>query len=273
MTDARARLVVVGGGRMGVALVKVWATNYSALQSNEVLVVDPDRGARDRIEAFGCRTTSRAEKAAFANVDTVVLAVKPQVLEELAEELAAVLPAGVLLISIIAGVRLDKLKALFPRAFIVRAMPNTPTELGHGATAFIGHEAVTDGQRERTQALLEAGGVVVELTDEAQMDAVTGLSGSGPAYVFALVEAMAQAGVAQGLPEPIANTLARATVAGAGAMLAEDGADPAALREAVTSPGGTTQAALDVLRGADGLPSLMKKTVAAAARRAGELGG
>jgi len=273
MTGARARLVVVGGGRMGAALVKAWATNYPALQTNEVLVIDPDRAARDRAEVFGCRTAAHAEKEAFANVDTVVLAVKPQILEGLASGLAPVLPAGVLLISIIAGARLTRLKTLFPRAFIMRAMPNTPTEVGRGATAFIGHEAVTDGQLERARALLEAGGLVVELDDESQMDAVTALSGSGPAYVFALVEAMAAAGVSQGLPAPMAKALALATVVGAGAMLAEDGADPAALREAVTSPGGTTEAALGVLRASDGLTSLMEKAVATAAWRAKELGG
>ncbi len=164
------------------------------------------------------------------------------------------------------------LKQLFPRAYVVRAMPNRPAEIGQGATAFVAHPSVTEGQRERARALLEAGGVVVEVEDEALMDVVTALSGSGPAYVFALTEAMAAAAAAVGLPEDLAVELARATVAGAGAMLAEKDADAASLRESVTSPGGTTEAALAILRAPDGLGHLMTRAVAAAAWRARELG-
>jgi pyrroline-5-carboxylate reductase len=151
-------------------------------------------------------------------------------------------------------------------------MPNRPTEIGQGATAFVAHPGVTEGQRERARALLEAGGVVVELKDEALMDVVTALSGSGPAYVFALTEAMASAAAREGLPPDLAMTLARATVAGAGAMLAADGADAAELRESVTSQGGTTEAALGVLRASDGLNALMERAIAAATWRAKELG-
>jgi pyrroline-5-carboxylate reductase len=270
---AGARLAVIGGGRMGGALVKAWATHYPGLKSNEILVIDPDRAARDNAENVGARTAGHAEKEQLADLDTVVIAVKPQLLDGVAPALAPILPPGVLLISIVAGATIAKLKQHFPRAFVLRAMPNRPTEIGQGATAFIAHSSVTEGQRERARALLEVGGVVVELKDEALMDVVTALSGSGPAYVFALVEAMAAAAAAEGLPADLAAALARATVAGAGAMLAAENADAAELRESVTSAGGTTEAALGVLRASDGLQSLMERAISAAAWRAKELGG
>lgn len=270
---AGARLAVVGGGRMGGALVRTWAANYHALKPSEILVIDPERGARDDAEAVGARTAGHAEKEQLADVDSVVIAVKPQLLEGVAPAIAPLIPPGVLLISIVAGVPIAKLKQLFPRAFVIRAMPNRPTEIGQGATAFFAHPSVTEGQRERARALLEAGGVVVELQDEALMDVVTALSGSGPAYVFALAEAMAAAAAAEGLPADLAVALARATVAGAGAMLGADGADASELRESVTSAGGTTEAALGVLRASDGLQALMERAIAAAAWRAKELGG
>lgn len=273
--DARAgaRVAVVGGGRMGGAMVRAWASHYHGLKPAEILVIDPDRAARDAAESVGARAAGHAEKEMLAELDTVVIAVKPQLLDGVAPALAPILPPGVLLISIVAGVPIAKLKQLFPRAFVVRAMPNRPTEIGKGAAAFVAHPAVTEGQRERTRAMLEAGGTVVELKDEGLMDVVTALSGSGPAYVFALVEAMAAAAASEGLPADLAMTLARATVAGAGAMLDDENADPAALRESVTSPGGTTQAALGVLRASDGLNALMERAIAAAAWRAKELGG
>jgi pyrroline-5-carboxylate reductase len=258
---------------MGGALVRALAAHYQGLKSNEILVIDPERAARDNAEEVGARAVGHAEKEQLAELDSVVIAVKPQLLEGVAPSLAPLLPPGVLLISIVAGVTIAKLKQLFPRAFVIRAMPNRPTELGLGATAFVAHPGVTEGQRERARALLEAGGVVVELKDEALMDVVTALSGSGPAYVFALAEAMAAAGASQGLPADLAMTLARATVAGAGAMLGVDGADAGELRESVTSSGGTTEAALGVLRGSGGLDGLIERAIAAAARRAKELGG
>jgi pyrroline-5-carboxylate reductase len=272
VSEARARLAVVGGGRMGAAMVRAWASNHPGLAANEILVIDPERAARERAEALGARTAGHAEKEMFENVDTVLLAIKPQLFASVAGALAPIIPAGVLIISIIAGVTLASLKQSFPRGFLIRAMPNTPVEIGMGATAFVAHEAVTEGQRERARALLEAGGTVVEVDDEAQMNAVTALSGSGPAYVYALTEAMAAAGIAHGLPAETARTLAHATVAGAGGMLADPDADPVALREGVTSPGGTTEAALGVLRASEGLDALVEEAVAAAIWRAKELG-
>jgi pyrroline-5-carboxylate reductase len=170
---------------MGGAMVRAWATRYHGLKPAEILVVDPDRAAREAAEAVGARAAGHAEKAMLAELDTVVIAVKPQLLDGIAPSLAPILPPGVLLISIVAGVTIAKLKQAFPRAFVVRAMPNRPTEIGKGAAAFVAHPGVTEGQRERARAMLEAGGVVVELKDEALMDVVTALSGSGPAYVLA----------------------------------------------------------------------------------------
>jgi pyrroline-5-carboxylate reductase len=271
MNSVAPRLALIGAGRMGGALLQAWAKNYAALKPREILVVDPVHAARDDAAGLGCATATKPDKDLFFSLDTVVLAVKPQMIDQIAEEVAPCLPAGTLLISIVAGVSLDKLKALFPKAWVVRAMPNTPAALGKGATAFVPHPEVTEGQRERALALLKAGGIVEELADEKLLDVVTALSGSGPAYAFLLAEAMAKAAINEGLPPDVARKFAQATVAGAGAMLSEKGATPEKLRESVTSPGGTTEAALGVLRGSDGLYDLMEQAIGAAIWRAREL--
>jgi pyrroline-5-carboxylate reductase len=263
---------------MGGALVRIWAkssqgSGHHIVKPEEIFVVDPDEKARQAAEEAGVRTADHAEKEQFSDLDSVVIAVKPQILERAAADIAPLLPHGVLLVSIAAGTPIAKLEALFPRTSVVRAMPNRPAEIGQGATAFVAHPRVTEGQRERARALLEAGGVVVEVQNEALIDVVTALSGSGPAYVFALVEAMAAAAVAQGLSPELAETLARTTISGSGALLAASGESAGALRESVTSPGGTTEAALRVLRAADGLDALMARAIAAATARGRELGG
>lgn len=265
------RLALIGAGRMGGALLEAWAHRYPALGADEILVVDPSDNARGAAEGLGCLSAARISKEGLAELDSVVLALKPQALADAVEELAPALPQNVLIISIVAGVEIAQLKTMFPKARIVRAMPNMPAAIGAGITAFVADEAVSEGQRERVRALLEAGGVVEELTDENLLDAVTAISGSGPAYVFLLAEALASAAVNQGLPKALARRFAQATVAGAGQVLADEDADPAALRELVTSPGGTTEAALGVLRASDGLFDLMDRAVDAAAWRAKEL--
>ena len=272
MSRPAPRLAIIGAGRMGGALVRAWAENYPALAPGEILVVDPIAGAREDAEDIGCQAIAKADKEKFFSLDTVIVAIKPQALQAVAAEVAAALPAGVLLISIVAGPTLETLKALFPGTRVVRAMPNTPAAYGSGATAFVPADDVTEGQIERTRALLEAGGLVEQIPDEKLMDAVTAVSGSGPAYVFLLAEAMAEAGVKEGLPRALAERLAISTVAGAGVMLIQKGANPKELRQAVTSSGGTTEAALGVLRASDGLVSLMESAISAAAWRARELG-
>ena len=172
-----------------------------------------------------------------------------------------------------AGRTLRFLEAALPGAALVRAMPNTPAAIGRGITVAVANARVSGAQRALVDTLLSAVGAVEWVADEALMDAVTALSGSGPAYVFLLAEAMARAGVAAGLPPALAEKLARATVAGSGELLHRSPLDAATLRQNVTSPGGTTAAALDVLMAKDGLEALLTKAIAAATKRSRDLAG
>jgi pyrroline-5-carboxylate reductase len=204
-----------------------------------------------------------------------VLATKPQMLDEAAGPVDAIVGPGTVVISILAGKTIADLRARLPRArAIVRAMPNLPASIGRGATGAAASPEVDERQRLIADALLRSVGIVEWLPSEDLVDAVTAVSGSGPAYVFHLAECLAEAGVAAGLPADLAARLARATVTGAGELLLQSDLDPASLRRNVTSPGGTTAAALEVLmaeRG--GMAGLMRQAVAAAKRRAGELAG
>ena len=203
-----------------------------------------------------------------------MLAVKPQTFAAAPQAFALLARPETLVVSILAGKTIAGLRAGLPHAGgIVRAMPNLPASIGRGATGAAAEPGLSPERRALADTLLGAAGLV-EWLDESLLDAVTAVSGSGPAYVFHLTECLAEAGVAAGLPPEVAARLARATVEGAAALMAaEAGRTPADLREAVTSPGGTTAAALEVLRGADGLAPLMGKAVAAARRRAGEMAG
>ncbi len=204
----------------------------------------------------------------------VVLAVKPQVAPEVVPALAPYLGAGTVVLSIMAGRTLGFLENALPqRAAIVRAMPNTPASIGRGITVAVPNVKVSQRQRDLVHALLAATGAVEWIDDERLMDAVTAVSGSGPAYVFLLAEALARAGTAAGLPPELSAKLARATVAGSGELLHRSPADAATLRQNVTSPGGTTAAALEVLMAPDGLDAHMRAAVAAATRRSRELAG
>lgn len=256
-------LALVGCGRMGGALLDGWLTN--GLSASAVHVLDPHPGPD--LSRLGISVNA----ALPPDPAVLVIAVKPQMM-------ASVLPSlsvkeDTLVISVAAGVTLAAYAAAFPAAPIVRAMPNTPAAIGQGITAVIGNSRATEADMALAEALLSAVGRVVRLEGEDQMDAVTALSGSGPAYVFHLIEAMAAAGEAEGLSPELALELARATVAGAGALAVHADEAPRKLRENVTSPGGTTAAGLDVLMdGARGLPPLMRATIAAAAARGRELG-
>lgn len=256
-------LVLIGCGRMGGALLDGWLAN--GLAASAAHVVDPNPRAELSDLGISVNGALPAEPA------VLVIAVKPQMM-------AGVLPAlsvgaKTLVISVAAGVTLAAYEAAFPAAPIVRAMPNTPAAIGQGITAIIGNAKASQADMALAQGLLSAVGRVVRLEAEDQMDAVTALSGSGPAYVFHLIEAMAAAGAAEGLSPVLALELARATVAGAGALAVHADADPGILRENVTSPGGTTAAGLQVLMDAQtGLPPLMRATIAAAAARGRALG-
>lgn len=262
--DVNARgLVLVGCGRMGGALLDGWLRN--GLAAGAVHVLDPH--PRAGLSALGISVNGKPPE----NPAVLVIAVKPQMMAEVLPGLAV--GARTLVVSVAAGVTIAGYEAAFPMAPIVRAMPNTPAAIGQGITAIIGNDRAGPAQMDLAEALMSAVGRVVRLAREEQMDAVTALSGSGPAYVFHMIEAMAAAGVAEGLSPDLALALARATVAGAGALAVVGDEDPGRLRENVTSPGGTTAAGLRELMDAEsGLPALMRRTVAAAAARGRELG-
>ena len=213
--------------------------------------------------------------SAIGEASAIIIAIKPQMASEVVPGLASYVGAGTVVVSIMAGQTLDFLEqALSQRTALVRAMPNTPAAIGRGITVAVPNVRVSGGrQRELVHALLSATGAVEWIEDEALMDAVTAVSGSGPAYVFLLVEALARAGAAAGLPPDLAARLARATVAGSGELLQRSPLDPASLRQNVTSPGGTTAAALEILMGPHGLAELMTRAVAAAAERSRQLAG
>jgi pyrroline-5-carboxylate reductase len=204
--------------------------------------------------------------------DVVVFAIKPQIADQTIPSYARFVSDRPVFLSVIAGKTTDGLRAfLGPSAEVVRAMPNTPASIAKGITALYAQPNVTDLQRKICESLMSAVGDVVWLTDEGQMDAVTAVSGSGPAYVFLFAEALMAAGIEAGLPAHLAAALARKTVAGAGQMLGVLSDPPELLRKNVTSPGGTTAAALEVLTGEGGLQKLMSRAVAAAAARSREL--
>jgi len=256
---------------MGGALLQGWLNR--GIKS--IAVVEPKPSA-------GLRKLARAKKIAlFAAPSQVqrkpsvcVVAIKPQVLKGEAPLLASFAQAGALMISIAAGTSVEAMaRAWGKRARIIRAMPNTPGAIGAGITGLYAAKGTTAADKKRAAALLSALGQTVWVAKEELIDSVTAVSGSGPAYLFLMAEALAEAGVAEGLPRGQAEQFARATVAGAGALLAADKSPASALREAVTSPGGTTAAALYVLMAEDGLVALMKRAVQTARKRAEELRG
>lgn len=255
-------LVMLGCGQMGGALLRGWLGQ--GLPAAAVHVIDP-RPADWLTEAGVAVNGTLPVDPAVA-----LIAVKPQMMGQALPALQRFAP-DTLFVTVAAGTTLAAYEAAFgPGARIVRAMPNTPAAIGQGITAIVGNTAATPADLDLADRLLSAVGQVVRLEGEHQMDAVTALSGSGPGYVFHLIEALAAAGVAEGLPAAMALDLARATVAGAGALAVQTRTDPATLRGNVTSPGGTTQAGLAVLMAE--LPDLLRRTVQAAAERGRELG-
>jgi pyrroline-5-carboxylate reductase len=260
-------IVLLGCGKMGSAMLEGWLAE--GLPPASVWVVDPQPSDWVRGIAGLRLNDEPPETPAIA-----LIAVKPQMMEAALPRLAAMGGGGTLFLTVAAGTPIrfyeDVLGAGTP---VIRAMPNTPAAIGRGITALIGNPVSTEAQMALAEALLAAVGQTVRLDDEAQMDAVTAVSGSGPAYVFHMIEALAAAGEAEGLAPALALRLATATVAGAGALAEASGEEPAQLRRNVTSPNGTTQAGLEVLmHETDGLMDLMGRTVAAAAERSRELG-
>lgn len=263
-------ILLVGCGKMGGALLAGWLDRGVA--AADVVVVEPNPVA-DLPSGLRQVATADAVPGDFRPA-IVMLAVKPQVMDQVAPAYARYAESGVCFLSIAAGKTIAKLNQLLGgKAAIVRSMPNTPAAVGAGITVCCANDAVTDQQRQTCQSLLEAVGEVDWVEDEGLIDAVTAVSGSGPAYVFWLTECLAAAGEKAGLDSALAARLARATVCGSGLLMQRSPESPAQLRKNVTSPNGTTQAALDILMAADGLAPLMERAVAAAARRSKELAG
>jgi pyrroline-5-carboxylate reductase len=259
-------VVLVGAGKMGGAMLEGWLS--LGLDPKAAIVIEPAPSAE--IAALAGRGVSlNPTKRAQAQV--MVLAVKPQVAAEVVPDVAGFVGEDTVAVSIMAGKTIGFLEAALPGAAVVRAMPNTPAAVGRGITVAVPNARVNAAQRRLAHDLLAATGAVEWVADEALMDAVTAVSGSGPAYVFYLAETLTKAGIAAGLPAALAATLARATVAGSGELLHHSPLDPGTLRQNVTSPGGTTAAALEVLMAPDGLESLMTRAVAAATKRSREL--
>lgn len=260
-------IVLAGAGKMGGAMLTGWLARE--LKPEQVAIVDPH--VSDEISRLkGVRFNPLP--AQLGEVAALVLAVKPQTFAEAAPMLKPFVTGSTVVVSIMAGRTIAGISSACGGA-VVRSMPNTPAAIGRGMTVAVAAKNVSAEQRKLADALLAATGAIEWVEDEALLDAVTAVSGSGPAYVFLLAEEMTRAGIAAGLPPDLAAKLARETVAGSGELLHRSSDDPAVLRKNVTSPGGTTAAALDVLMGKNGLQKLMTEAVAAAAKRSRDLAG
>jgi pyrroline-5-carboxylate reductase len=271
MSSGRPVLLLAGAGKMGSALLEGWLKDSGF--THDIHVREPAPGPRLKDLAREGRIS--LETGAFSGIrpELVVLAIKPQMMEEVLPGLAPLAAGGSVFLSIAAGTTIDAMTAVLgPETPVIRAMPNTPAAVGMGFTVLTANAFVGERHRDLASRLLGAVGETAWIDDESLMDAVTAVSGSGPAYVFLLAEAMAEAGAELGLDPALAARMARATVAGAGGLLHRDSGPAAELRERVTSPGGTTAAALDVLMGKDGMRPLIMKALRAARDRGRELG-
>lgn len=266
----RKTVVLVGAGRMGTALLKGWI----ARKLGPIAVVEPKPSPELRRLTKSKRIALHAgiEDVDAASVGVCVVAIKPQILRSEAARLKAFADAGALILSIAAGTSTESFaKACGPKARIVRSMPNLPGSIGKGISALYATSRATVRDRAEAETLLAALGDTVWVKQETMVDTVTAVSGSGPAYVFLLAEALAAAAEREGLPRPLALKLARATITGAGALLEASDKPADELRRDVTSPGGTTEAALSVLMEQDALSVLIARAVEAARKRAHDL--
>jgi pyrroline-5-carboxylate reductase len=272
LTSALAgkKLLLVGCGKMGTALLRGWLD--AGLSPEQFLVQEPN--ADEALKSLG--VTLNPTMGADIAPDIMLLAVKPQIIGDVLPSLADAVSNKTMIVSLMAGISIVEMARLLgdnaADSAFVRTMPNTPAAIGEGMTALYADANTNDTQRAAAEALLSAVGKTVWLSEEKQIDAVTAISGSGPAYVFHLVEALQAAATNLALPSDMATDLAMQTVIGAAAMLRDENADPQQLRVNVTSPGGTTAAALDVLMSENGLGDLMRRATQAAAHRAAELG-
>jgi pyrroline-5-carboxylate reductase len=260
-------ILLVGAGRMGSALLKGWIAN--GLGPVAIVETAPSPALRKFAKQNGVAVHKNVADADTRALKACVIALKPQILKTEAARLAGIAKSGALMLSIAAGTSTANLRKVWgPRARIVRAMPNTPGAIGRGISALFAGKNVRPSDRKLAQSLLAALGETVWVGHEDMIDIVTAVSGSGPAYVFLLVEALAAAAEAEGLPRVLAEKLARATISGSGALLDADPRKPGQLRRDVTSPHGTTEAALEILMAQNGLTQLLVRAVAAARARA-----
>ncbi len=274
--DRKTTAILVGCGNMGHAMLRGWLAS-GVMEPGAIHVVEPGEALCDRARDEGAHVVADAKDLpATLAPDVIVIAVKPQVMAAVVPYYRrfAELAEPPVFVSVAAGTRLATIAAdLGDAAAIVRVMPNTPAAVGEGMMVMVSNANVTQRQTETVRAMMAASGRVATIDDEALMDAVTAVSGSGPAYVFHLIEALRAAGIAAGLPAEIAGDLALQTVHGSGVYAARSGQDPALLRAQVTSPNGTTAAALSVLmRPGAGLTELVTEAVEAARKRSVELG-
>jgi pyrroline-5-carboxylate reductase len=262
---AKRGLVLLGCGKMGTAMLEGWLAG--GLPPGSVWINDPNPSEWVQEQGINLNADLPDDPA------IVLVAVKPQIMRDALPSLAQLGNGTTLFLSVAAGITIATFEEMLgPDTPVIRSIPNTPAAVKQGITAIIGNARVTETQMQDAETLLSAIGHTVRLETEDQMNAVTGLSGSGPAYVFHMIECMAHAGEAQGLAPDLAMTLARATVAGAGALAMQSDDTPSQLRVNVTSPNGTTQAGLDVLMDEDtGLPRIMADTIDAAAKRSKDL--
>ncbi len=267
LKNIHGTIALAGAGKMGGAMLTGWLVQ--GLDPKRVVVIEPHPSAEiNALTAQGVRLNPSAKQV--GEVDTLVVAVKPQSFREAGAALKAFTGPSTLVVSIMAGTTIASLEAVCGGS-VVRAMPNTPAAIGRGITVAVAAKKVSAAQRAIADALLRATGSVEWVARESLMDAVTAVSGSGPAYVFLLAEELARAGVEAGLPEELATKLARETVAGSGELLYRSDLASSTLRQNVTSPGGTTAAALDVLMGPNGMHALLTRAVAAATQRSKDL--
>jgi pyrroline-5-carboxylate reductase len=263
------KLGMIGGGMMGEALISRIVVN-GAYNGHEILVSDPVEARRQFLTTqYGIRVTAANAEVAIAT-EVIVLAIKPQIFSSVVPSLATCIPDSSVVVSILAGTPLKQLEAALPGKAVIRAMPNTPAQVGAGITAISAGQHVQADQLARARAVLESVGSVVEVP-ESMMDAVTGLSGSGPGYLALVIESLADGGVASGLPRAIAMQLAIDTVLGTAKLLKDTGLHPGELKDRVTSPGGTTIAGVAALE-EGGLRSALIEAVKAATARSKELG-
>jgi pyrroline-5-carboxylate reductase len=270
MVTLAGTLVLVGAGKMGGAMLEGWLKGGA--EASRIVALDPAPPPEVKavIEAAGVRLNP--DVASIHDAEVVIIAVKPQLMEDVLPGVVSLKGSKPLILSVAAG----KTIASFERHFgadaaVIRTIPNTPAAVGRGITAMAANPHVSPAQLSLARSLLEAVGDVVTVENEAMIDAVTAVSGSGPAYVFYLTECLAAAGEKVGLPKDLAMQLARATVAGAGELMRQSGTEAATLRQNVTSPKGTTYAALQVLMAEDGMQPLFDKAIDAATKRSREL--